>query len=105
MIKLYKRTDEVLRYHEAWLDGETIYEHWGIVGEQGETKEHRLPEGKDEEDAVLGVLRPAAEAGFRPIDKVDHATLLIEYAVDGMGTGEDVDKRHALEERMGETLG
>jgi hypothetical protein len=35
----------------------------------------------------------------------DHATLLIEYAVDGMGTGEDIDKRHALEERMGETLG
>ncbi len=105
MIKLYKRTNEVLRYHEAWLDGETIYEHWGIVGEQGETKEHRFPKGKDEEHAVLGVLRPAAEAGFRPIDKEDHATLLIEYAVDGMGTGEDVVKRHALEERINETLG
>lgn len=29
----------------------------------------------------------------------------IEYAVDGMGTGEDVEKRHRLVERMNETLG
>ncbi len=105
MLKLYKRADGVLRYHEAWLNGETIYEHWGIVGERGSTKDHRLPKGKDEEDAVLDVLRPAADAGFRPIDTEDHARLLIEYAVDGMGTGDDLDKRHALEERMGETLG
>jgi hypothetical protein len=105
MLKLYKRTDGVLHYHEAWLNGKTIYEHWGVAGEQGETKEHPLPKGKDEEDAILDILASAAEAGYRPIDMEDHATLIIEYAVDGMGTGEDVDKRHALEERMGETLG
>ena len=105
MLKLSKRTDGVLHYHEAWLNGKTIYEHWGIAGERGETKEHPLPKGKYEEDAILDVLASAAKAGFQPIDMEDHATLLIEYAVDGMGTGEDVGKRHALEERMGETLG
>ena len=30
---------------------------------------------------------------------------MIEYAVEGMGTTEDLDKRHRLEERMNETLG
>jgi len=40
-----------------------------------------------------------------PVDPEDHFTLLIEYADDGMGSGEDVDKRHRLEDRMNETLG
>lgn len=41
--------------------------------------------------------------GFRPID--DEFTLLIEYAVDGMGSKEDVEKRHRLQDKMNETLG
>lgn len=105
MLKLYKRTDGVLRYHEAWLNGKTIYEHWGIVGERGDTKEHSLPKGKAGENAILDLLAPVAEAGYRPIEIQDHAALLIEYSVDGFGTGGDLDKRHALEERMNETLG
>ena len=105
MLKLYKRTDEVLRYHEAWLDGKTIQEHWGIVGERGDTKEHPLPEGKDDETAILDILRPSADAGFRPIAIEDHATLSIEYAVAGMGARADLDKRFALQERMDGTLG
>ncbi len=105
MLKLYKRVDGVLYYHEAWLNGKTVYEHWGIAGERGDTKEHPLPKDKDDEDAILDVLTSAAKAGYQPIDMEDHATLLIEYAVDGMGTGEDVDKRHALEDRMSEMLG
>jgi len=105
MLKLYKRTADVFRYHEAWVNGAAIYEHWGVVGERGETKKHPLPKGKDEEGAILGVLASAAEAGYRPIDMGNHATLLIEYEVNGFGTGEDLDKRHALEERMNETLG
>jgi hypothetical protein len=43
--------------------------------------------------------------GYRPIDPEDHYTLLIEYEVVGMGNGEDVEKRHRLEDRMNETLG
>jgi hypothetical protein len=105
MLKLYKRTAGVLHYHEAWLNGETIYEHWGIAGERGATKEHPLPKDKDKEDAIRYILTPAAKAGYQPIGFEDHIALLIEYAVDGFGTGGDLDKRHALEERMNETLG
>lgn len=105
MLKLYKRVDGILHYHEAWFDGKTIYEYWGVVGEQGKTKKHRLPKGKDDDEAILEVLSSAADDGYRPIDLDDHATLLIEYAVDDFGTTEDLDKRHALEDRMNETLG
>ncbi len=100
MHKLYKRTDGVLRYHEAWLSGETIYEHWGIVGERGDTMEHTLPVGKDEDEAILEILRPAVDEGFRPIEIENHATLLIEYGGVGMGTVKDATKRHSLERRM-----
>ncbi|MEO1489379.1 MAG: hypothetical protein AAFR88_08100 [Pseudomonadota bacterium] len=30
---------------------------------------------------------------------------MIEYSVDGMGSEQDLDKRHRLEDRMNETLG
>jgi hypothetical protein len=105
MLKLYKRIDGVLHYHEAWSSGRTLYEHYGIVGERGDNKRHPIAKGTDEEDAVLAVLRPAAEAGYQPIEPEDHATLLVEYAVEGMGSPMDLKKRHALEDRLTETLG
>jgi len=105
MIKLYKRNEGVLRYHEAWINGETIYEHWGVVGERGETKKHTYIKGTDKNTAISEVLRSAAEKGFNPIEMEDHITLLIEYPVVGMGTTKDVEKRHKLENRMKETLG
>ena len=43
--------------------------------------------------------------GFHPIELEDHYTLLIEFAVDGMGSPEDIDKRYRLQDRMDETLG
>ena len=81
----------------------TIFEHWGVAGEQGETREHKLPKRKGEEDAILDVLRPAADDGFCPIE--DLAVLLIEYAIGGFGTKQLLEKRHALQARMDETLG
>ena len=105
MLKLYNRIDGTLRYHEAWVNGRTVYEHWGFVGEQGETKNHRLSKAKTNEDAIVDVLSSALDVGYRPIALADHAVLMIEYAIDGFGSPEDVDKRHALEDRMNETLG
>src|SRR5262249_46667979 len=105
MLKLYKRIKRVLHYHEAWAHGAKITEHWGIVGERGQTAAHKrnkkLSEGKNLE---LVLAKPLAD-GFEPIEVDDHAILLIEYPVEGMGTTKDLDKRHALEDRMNETLG
>ncbi len=105
MWKLYKRIDGVLHYHEAWCDGGTLCEHLGVVGERGETREHPIDEDAGEEEAVEAVLRPVEEAGFAPIEPEDHAILLVEYKVDGMGVRADLEKRHALEERLNDTLG
>lgn len=80
-------------------------EHWGVAGERGNSREHGFAKGEDEQDAILRVLQRAAEQGFAPIGIHDHAILLVEYAIEGFGTPQDLAKRHALEDRMGETLG
>jgi hypothetical protein len=45
MLKLYKRIEGVLQYHEAWTeeDNGVAVEHWGIVGDRGESKSHPYP--------------------------------------------------------------
>jgi hypothetical protein len=105
MQKLYKRSNGVLHYHEAWVAGREIIEHWGVAGERGATATHKLPRGADEEHAIQEVLNHAVADGFVPIEEMGEATLLIEYRVDGFGTERDLKKRHDLEERMNETLG
>jgi hypothetical protein len=105
MLKLYKRIKRVLQYHEAWAHGAKLTEHWGVVGERGETAEHKRNKKLGEEKNVEQVLAKALAEGFKPIDVDDHAVLLIEYLIEGMGTTKDLNKRHELEDRMNETLG
>ena len=107
MLKLFKRIDGKLRYHEAWTEegnGVTV-EHWGTVGDRGESKTHPLPKRFSEKKLLKGILDPAAKQGYEAIDFEDHATLLVEYRITGMGTPADLAKRHALEDRLNETLG
>jgi hypothetical protein len=105
VLKLYKRIDGDLHYHEAWAHKRLVYEHWGIVGDRGESKEHKIPKGKGEEDAIREVLRPAIDASFAPIHPDDHTGLVIQYRIEGHGTTRDISKLQALENRMSETLG
>ena len=56
MLKLYKRIKRVLHYHEAWAHGAKITEHWGIVGERGETAEHKRNKKLSEEKNLEQVL-------------------------------------------------
>jgi hypothetical protein len=105
MIKLYKRINGVLRYHEAWESEGAITEHWGIVGERGDSREHKMPKRTSAERALREVLKSALDDGYAELDDDGLKILLIEYSVDGMGSSEDLEKRHALEDRMNETLG
>ncbi|WP_010582043.1 hypothetical protein [Schlesneria paludicola] len=105
MLKLYKRTSGEFRYHEAWSNDDIVTEHWGIVGEQGESQEHRLARGEPNEDAVIRVLQPALGLGFTPISIDEHAIIVIEYAIEGVGTPQDLTKRQTLENHISETLG
>ena len=105
MIKLYKRQpDGRLAYHEAWVRGKQITEHWGQVGTQGESRVHPMQSG-DERYELERILAMAREGGFERVEKDRHRRLIVEYVVAGMGTAADFDKRVRLENRLNETLG
>lgn len=105
MIKLYKRIEGRLHYHEAWTRDDDIIEHWGEAGHRGQQRIHDLSAGKDEDEALESVLSKARENDFAEIDESNLVTLLIEYEIDEMGSSQDLEKRHALEVRMDELLG
>ena len=105
MIKLYKRhSDGTVDYHEAWIDGRTIIEHWGKAGTQGETRIHSI-KSRATQSELERVLQGARREGFAEVDLDEHRRLLVEYPIHGMGTTEDLDKRHRLEDVLNETLG
>lgn len=105
MLKLYKRIENTLLYHAAWMGRVSITEHWGIVGERGETRDHKRNKRLEEKHQLEQVLGKARAAGFRPIEVEDQTKLLIEYAVEGMGTHTDLKKREALQDRLDDVLG
>ncbi|XAL99893.1 hypothetical protein OT109_00615 [Phycisphaeraceae bacterium D3-23] len=106
MQKLYLQHDgRITAYHEAWMHNDAITEHWGDLGQKGETREHRRDPKLSEEENLALVLARAIEKGYQSIDPDDEVPLIVEYRVKGFGTPEDLNKRHALEDRLNEALG
>lgn len=105
MFKVYKRVEDALHYREAWINEGTLTEHSGTVGERGKSREKKLSKNADAEQALLALLHAALDDGYDEIAAEDHATLMIEYRIDGFGSEQDLKKRHALEDRLSETLG
>jgi hypothetical protein len=106
MLKLYRFIDDKKEYWETWDNGDGSHTvHWGELGTQGESKTVKSTLLKTAEAIVQKEIDGVVSRGYRSIDDEDRITLLIEYAVEGMGTGADVEKRHRLENRMNETLG
>lgn len=101
---LYKRTDGVLHYVEARVEGDLLSEYRGIVGESGELCESRLPARADVPQAIADALRAWREQGFSEIGWADHTILMIEHRVGKACTQEDCDKRIMLERRIGALL-
>lgn len=106
MLKLYRFSNDKKEYWETWDNGKGSHTiHWGQLGTRGESNIVKSTLLKKAETAIQKEIDELVEGGFHTIDSEDQVPLLIEYAVDGMGTEEDVKKRHRLEERMNETLG
>lgn len=106
MLKLYRFAPEKKEYWETWDNGKGAHTvHWGVLGTRGESKTINSTASKKAEMEIQQEIDGLVAAGFRPVEPEAHFTLLIEYAVDGMGNREDIDKRHRLEDRMNETLG
>ena len=105
MQKLYKAVTGHICYHEAWIAGDKMYEHRGVVGDPGETRELAKPKGISDEQAITAILKTAIDAGFKAIRSDDHATLIVEFKITGAGTKADIEKRHRLQDRLDGTLG
>ncbi len=105
-MKLYKRIDNQIHYWETWdVDDKTGATHKGIVGEQGEYNEIKSGVLSNFRKKIQKEIDEYCKEGYQEVEIEDHYTLLIEFAVDGMGTSEDLDKRTRLQDRMDETLG
>ena len=106
MLKLYKLIGDQKEYWETWdNDNGSHTVHWGKLGTRGESKEVKSSLFKKAESIIQKEIDGLIGQGYHPIEDEDRVTLLIEYVVEGMGTAEDVEKRHRLEARMNEALG
>ena len=106
MLKLYKNTSSGVEYWETWDDGNGNHTvHWGSLGTRGKTKTLSAGLFRDPTKKIQTEVEGLLESGYSQLEIEDHVTLLVEYAVDGFGTSEDLDKRHELEQRLNETLG
>jgi hypothetical protein len=104
VLKLYKFSGSKKEYWETWDNDDGSHTvHWGELGTQGQSKEVKRSLLKSPEKIIQKEVDEMVAQGFVQVD--DEFTLLIEYSIEGMGTKEDVDKRHRLQEIMDETLG
>ena len=79
MIKLYKRTEEGLFYHEAWVSGMQIIEHKGKVGTNGEAYSFDYTSGQPDELSLERTLKAARQEGFEPIPEEAHHELNLTW--------------------------
>jgi len=105
MIKLYHKTEDGIRYWETWDHKGVHTIHWGELGERGQSKELKNSLLRSATKDVQAKIEEKKAEGYQEIPVEQHDVLIIEHAVQGMGSATDLDKRHRLQERMDETLG
>jgi len=105
MIKLYNKTGDAIRYWEAWNTSSEVTIHWGILGENGETREIQLHPGDDAKKVIGQEAKQPRAEGYRRIPNSKLQRLVIQYQVDEMGDADDLGKREKVEHLMNECLG
>ena len=106
MLKLYRLSSSTKEYWETWEEEPTSHViHWGALGTKGQTKTVAASTAKLTTELVRAETDAMRSQGYSEFDEEDSFTLLVEYAIDGMGTDNDLEKRNELEEQLNETLG
>jgi len=105
MLKLYRLSDTEKSYWETWENNGEHTVHWGQLGTRGDFKHLTSSPDREATAVIQDEVHQKAREGFRPIESDHHFILLIEYPVEGMGTAQDIEKRHKLQARMNDTLG
>ena len=104
MFKRY-RSDRELQYREAWTDDDAVVEHWGVLGNVGETRRHEVGPKRNAASILSDLERSAERAGFEPIPVERYRCVQVRANVAGDGSVDDLDLRHRLEEALNEALG
>ncbi|MEQ1509466.1 MAG: hypothetical protein ABL909_03580 [Sphingopyxis sp.] len=103
--KFYRKTANGLEYREAWSDGDNIVQHQGQCGSQGEHSTERVI-GDEAQQVMLNLWRKDTKsAGFKTLPMSRHRTLVVSSRVDGFGSTDDLNRRHALEDFLNNELG
>jgi predicted DNA-binding WGR domain protein len=105
VLKLYKKDGDTLRYWEAWVHEDKLTVHWGVVGEQGEEKHLPLPADEDPDMALAQAAEPLVDQGYDEPEPDMMTPLVIQYPLQGKGTGQDFSKRNDVEELVTSMLG
>jgi predicted DNA-binding WGR domain protein len=105
VLRLYKKEGGTLRYWEAWVDEAGLSVHWGTVGEMGEHKTVPVPADEDPDMAVAQAAEPLVDEGYDEPDPELMIPLVIQYPLEGKGTGHDFERRNAVEELATDILG
>ena len=100
MERLYKATPAGLQYWECWeAEAGQFTLHWGDVGDRGQATAVSAAE-------KTRLMAERVAAGFAPPSEDDWTVLSVEYGLAGrFASSEELDLRHDLEDRLGETLG
>jgi hypothetical protein len=104
-IKLHKLCDGQLHYREAWVDGESVVEHSGTCGDRGLVSQNPAAGQVRQRKLISAIAANAKADGFRVIPKSRLAGLLVSKEIEGMGTQDDLSRRHALEDFLNEVTG
>ena len=82
-----------------------LFFYQGVMGKKGEL-EHITAKTADElEKKIDQKVDELNETGWNDIEDDEYDVLIIEYKLDGWGALEDLEKRHAVQDRMNALLG
>lgn len=106
MLNLYRTTNGLTEYWEAWEDTRTkVVVHWGALGEKGNTRKVSHHASLSSSAVIEKEAEPIKAAGFKPVNIEEHTQIVIQYKVEGRGSSKDHDRRVKVEDRMNDCLG
>jgi len=104
MIKLYKELEDILHFWEAWIDGEMVVVHQGVVGKRGKIDRKKPGLFSSHEKTIAKLSQRPRKSGFNDIPIEDQWTLIIQQRMTGNNDA-DLDQRNDLIDGLNNTLG
>jgi len=105
MMKLYKKSQGTVLYWEAWENQGVVTIHCGVIGDKGRSREIQVGSARDADSIIAEEAAVPRRDGFRELPEEEQISFVIQYRLDNWGSGEDLKKRHAVEDVMNECLG